>query len=165
MISRTIFFYIFQSRSLMQHFLSFSRSLLLLIALSFHSVFEGLAIGLQKDLGQLISLFLAVIAHKAVMAFSLGLNLAQANLNVKQYLISIIIFSIASPFGMAIGMGLSDMDQSLAGDIGNRYLWFNLFLLLNIAMAHFSQNFSLSRRKFYIYLVYLKNWLLLFLVK
>ena len=118
----------------MQHFFSFSRSLLLLIALSFHSVFEGLAIGLQKDLGQLISLFLAVIAHKAVMAFSLGLNLAQANLNVKQYLISIIIFSIASPFGMAIGMGLSDMDQSLAGDIGNRYV----LLYLKYLNCHFS---------------------------
>lgn len=61
------------------------RSLVLLIALSFHSIFEGLAIGLQQDLGQLISLFLAVIAHKAVMAFSLGLTLAQANLSAKQY--------------------------------------------------------------------------------
>ena len=34
------------------------------MALSFHSVFEGLAIGLQESLSQLISLFLAVIAHK-----------------------------------------------------------------------------------------------------
>jgi zinc transporter ZupT len=40
------------------------RSLILLMALSFHSVFEGLAIGLQESLSQLISLFLAVIAHK-----------------------------------------------------------------------------------------------------
>ena len=43
------------------------RSLILLMALSFHSVFEGLAIGLQQSLSQLMSLFLAVIAHKGML--------------------------------------------------------------------------------------------------
>ena len=65
------------------NFSFFNRSLLLCIALSFHSIFEGLAIGLQKDIGELISLFWAVIAHKAVMAFSLGLTLAQARYDFK----------------------------------------------------------------------------------
>ena len=45
------------------------RSLILLMALSFHSVFEGLAIGLQQSLSQLMSLFLAVIAHKGMLIF------------------------------------------------------------------------------------------------
>ena len=48
------------------------RSVLLIIALTFHSLFEGLAIGLQQELGKLISIFLAVVVHKAVMAFSLS---------------------------------------------------------------------------------------------
>ena len=48
------------------------RSYLLLLALTFHSVFEGLAIGLQQVSGQLFSIFTAVIIHKAIMAFSLG---------------------------------------------------------------------------------------------
>jgi len=48
------------------------RSVLLIIALTFHSLFEGLAIGLQKELGELMSIFIAVVVHKAVMAFSLG---------------------------------------------------------------------------------------------
>ncbi len=98
------------------------RAYLLLVALSFHSLFEGLAIGLQQELGQLISLFLAVIVHKAVMAFSLGLTLAQASLSVKQYLISCLIFSIASPIGMGLGIGLADMPPSLNGDIANSVL-------------------------------------------
>merc|ERR1712012_100814 len=98
------------------------RSLVLLIALSFHSIFEGLAIGLQQDLGQPISLFLAVIAHKAVMAFSLGLTLAQANLSAKQYVMSIMIFSLASPLGTGIGILLADMKQSLGADIANGVL-------------------------------------------
>jgi len=46
----------------------------LIIALTFHSLFEGFAIGLQKELGQLMSIFIAVVVHKAVMAFSLGNN-------------------------------------------------------------------------------------------
>ena len=48
------------------------RAVLLIVALTFHSLFEGLAIGLQKDLGELMSIFIAVVVHKAVMAFSLG---------------------------------------------------------------------------------------------
>ena len=48
------------------------RSVLLIIALTFHSLFEGLAIGLQTELGELMSIFIAVVVHKAVMAFSLG---------------------------------------------------------------------------------------------
>lgn len=98
------------------------RSVILLLALSFHSIFEGLAIGLQQDLGQLISLFLAVIAHKGIMAFSLGLTLAQANLNFKQFLLSVLIFSLASPVGMGIGILLSNLEKSLGVDIANAVL-------------------------------------------
>merc|ERR1711910_152759 len=53
------------------------------------------------------------------MAFSLGLTLAQARLKFKQYAISVIIFTMASPIGMLIGMGMSEMEQSLGGDIAN----------------------------------------------
>jgi len=98
------------------------RSLILLMALSFHSVFEGLAIGLQESLSQLISLFLAVIAHKGVMAFSLGLTLAQAKLTKKQFVMSVLVFSLASPLGMAIGIFLSDLDRSLGVDFANAIL-------------------------------------------
>ena len=100
----------------------FSRSYLLLIALSFHSVFEGMAIGLQHDLGALVDLFVAVIAHKTVMAFSLGLNLAQARLKFLRFAISVMIFSLASPIGMIIGMTLSNMKHTLTGDVVNRYI-------------------------------------------
>ncbi len=92
------------------------------MALSFHSVFEGLAIGLQGDLGQLISLFLAVIAHKGIMAFSLGLTLAQANLSSKQFLISVLVFSTASPFGMGVGILLSNLEKSIGVDLANAVL-------------------------------------------
>ena len=88
----------------------------------FNFEISGLAIGLQQDLGSLINLFLAVIAHKGVMAFSLGLTLAQANLQTKRFVMSSLVFSSASPIGMAIGIGLSDLEKSLSVAIANATL-------------------------------------------
>jgi len=98
------------------------RSVMLLLALSFHSVFEGLAIGLQADPNHMMSIFAAVTIHKAVMSFSLGLNIAQSNLGITAFLTANIIFSLASPLGVAVGIGLSDLPASLAQDCCNGIL-------------------------------------------
>jgi len=108
------------SHSMFQH--STLRSIMLLLALSFHSVFEGIAIGLQDSSANLLSIFIAVITHKAVMAFSLGLNIAQSELSLKSFVISNIIFSLASPIGVGIGIGMEDLPSSLPHDIANGIL-------------------------------------------
>ncbi len=96
------------------------RSYLLLVALTFHSLFEGLAIGLQEVSGQLFSIFTAVIVHKAVMAFSLGLTVAQsAGISLRSYVASVLVFSAASPVGMIVGILVTDMQESLARDVAN----------------------------------------------
>ena len=53
-----------------------------------------MAIGLQETSDSLISLFIAVSVHKAVMGFSLGLNIAQSELSVKSFIISNLFFSL-----------------------------------------------------------------------
>jgi len=98
------------------------RSILLLIALSFHSVFEGLAIGLQTDSREMLAIFMAVMMHKAVMAFSLGLNIAQSSLSVRAFVFSSITFSLSSPLGVAIGIGLSGLPPSISQQICNGVL-------------------------------------------
>jgi len=108
------------SHGFFQH--SALRSVLLLLALSFHSVFEGIAIGLQETKDSLISLFIAVIVHKAVMGFSLGLNIAQSELSVRSFIISILVFSLASPLGIGIGMGVANLPDTLPTDIANGVL-------------------------------------------
>lgn len=108
------------SHGVFQH--SSLRSILLLLALSMHSIFEGLAIGLQDVNSKLMSIFIAVITHKAVMAFSLGLNIAQSELSVKAFLISNLIFSLASPVGLSIGILLTDLPSSLPQNIANSCL-------------------------------------------
>jgi len=98
------------------------RSVMLLLALSFHSVFEGLAIGLQDSSSHMMTVFIAVITHKAVMAFSLGLNIAQSDLSVKAFVWSNVLFSLSSPVGVAIGIALSDLPPSLPQEICNGVL-------------------------------------------
>lgn len=89
------------------------RSLLLLVALSLHSIFEGLAIGLQPDVEQLLSIFTAVVLHKCVIAFSLSLNLVQSKLNTCVIIQLTLVFCVAAPLGLAIGMGVMEFSDSL----------------------------------------------------
>jgi len=98
------------------------RATLLLVALSFHSIFEGLTIGLQDSESELLTIFVAVLAHKAVMAFSMGLNLASSTLSLRAVLVSNVVFSLASPLGTAAGIGLADLPSSLPQDICNGLL-------------------------------------------
>lgn len=46
--------------------------MLLLISLSIHSVFEGLAVGLQRSVSEVVTLFSALLLHKLIMATSIG---------------------------------------------------------------------------------------------
>ena len=92
------------------------RSLMLLFALSFHRLFEGMAIGLQQSTSQMLSITIAIVVHEAIVSFSLGISLAQSNLSVKSYLISNLIQCLSSPLGIALGIPLSSLPYSVARD-------------------------------------------------
>eukprot|EP00358_Blepharisma_japonicum_P003661 CAMPEP_0202953404 /NCGR_PEP_ID=MMETSP1395-20130829/45877_1 /ASSEMBLY_ACC=CAM_ASM_000871 /TAXON_ID=5961 /ORGANISM="Blepharisma japonicum, Strain Stock R1072" /LENGTH=220 /DNA_ID=CAMNT_0049666921 /DNA_START=50 /DNA_END=709 /DNA_ORIENTATION=- len=49
--------------------------LILALALGIHNLFEGIAIGLQKDVSSFIGIATAVILHHFFAAFSLGINI------------------------------------------------------------------------------------------
>jgi len=85
------------------------RSLVLVIALDLHSLFEGLAIGLQPTFDDTIQLFLALALHKCILAFSLGLNMVQSDLSTRAVIMSSVSFSLASPFGTAVGIVVVDV--------------------------------------------------------
>ena len=85
------------------------RSLVLIIALSLHSLFEGLAIGLQPTFDDTMQLFLALALHKCILAFSLGLNMVQSKLGTRVIVVSSVIFSLASPIGNAVGIAIFDV--------------------------------------------------------
>ena len=91
------------------------RSLVLLLALSLHSIFEGLALGLQTSAAQVWSLFAAVTLHKAIMAFTMGLQFAENLPKISRVLIFMIFFSFMAPMGVAIGTIVTELAAGEAG--------------------------------------------------
>lgn len=92
---------------------SILRSLLLIFALSLHSIFEGLAIGLQSTTENVIKIFLAVLIHKCIIALTLGLNLTHSKLNKSSIIKGNIFFSLTSPIGIIIGVVVVDFVTGL----------------------------------------------------
>lgn len=82
----------------------------MLTALSIHALVEGLAIGIQDTTAKVMILFIAVISHKLVVAFCLGVELtASPGSTFKHHLLAITVFSMGSVLGILIGMGLVDL--------------------------------------------------------
>ncbi|XP_052792046.1 zinc transporter ZIP1-like [Mya arenaria] len=95
-----------------EHEHSSLRALLLILALSFHSVFEGLAVGLQKKTEDVIGIFGALVIHKSILSFCLGMNLIESRLSQAGIIRSIVFFSITAPIGIGIGIGIMDLWDS-----------------------------------------------------
>uniref|UniRef100_A0A8D2KU91 Zinc transporter ZIP1 n=1 Tax=Varanus komodoensis TaxID=61221 RepID=A0A8D2KU91_VARKO len=86
------------------HFASPFRSLVLTLALSLHSVFEGLAVGLQDMQTKVLQLAVAILLHKTIIVFSLALLLLQSCLPLRWLVASFSIFVLMSPLGVGLGM-------------------------------------------------------------
>lgn len=98
--------------ALPEHEHSRLRSLLLITALSLHSIFEGLAVGLQKKSEDVIGIFAALVVHKSVLSFSLGMNLVQSKLTHAGVFRSVLFFSLTAPVGVGIGLAITDLWDS-----------------------------------------------------
>ena len=86
---------------------------ILMIALSVHSVFEGLALGLQTDLNSVLNMLLAIVIHKGAASSSLGISLVKTFPNDFRLCRQLVTcFAIATPLGVGIGMAVVN-----AGDI------------------------------------------------
>ena len=79
-------------------------SYLILLALSIHACFEGIAIGLQNNPSDMFYMFLAITFHKWVEALSIGINLNRSNIERGYLLNFIILFSLMTPLGMLLGI-------------------------------------------------------------
>lgn len=83
--------------------------LVLLIALGFHSIFEGIALGLIKDLSVFINLMIGITIHHIVVCLSYGVSLAKNKSKSKTAMVlSVVGLSLFESGGLAIGLGLND---------------------------------------------------------
>eukprot|EP00045_Choanoeca_perplexa_P004891 m.41301 g.41301 ORF g.41301 m.41301 type:complete len:298 (+) comp12824_c0_seq2:108-1001(+) len=82
----------------------------LTMALSAHSVVAGLALGTSHS--KAAAIFIAILAHKLIAGYALGTEIVLSKLTrIYQWAI-ITTFSISTPLGTAIGLGISDSVES-----------------------------------------------------
>ena len=82
--------------------------MILVIALCTHSIFEGIAVGIQEDFDVTGFLALSIGIHNFVASISLAGTFSRAGFSFKKSLGLVIAFSLSTPIGMAIGLGLTD---------------------------------------------------------
>ncbi|CAN7940272.1 unnamed protein product [Ixodes hexagonus] len=77
--------------------------ILIVAALSFHSLFEGLSLGLQETEQSTWIMFLAISIHKYVISFVVGFDLSASRVRPRNVAIYMGVFSIMSPLGALVG--------------------------------------------------------------
>ena len=117
---------------------------LLLAALSFHGLFEGIALGLQKSFRSTFSLFIAISGHKWAESLTLGLSFAKTNTEKPLFIKMIVIFSFFTPVGIGLGMVLN----TLPAWIGCVFMSLSVGTFIYIATSEIIvEEFSLTRYK------------------
>lgn len=77
---------------------------ILMIALSVHAAFEGLALGVEGDLANTINIVIAILIHKGAAGLSMGISLAKSFDQFGFVAKLLLIFSLATPFGVTVGI-------------------------------------------------------------
>lgn len=95
---------------------SLAVAMVLFVALSFHSVLEGLGIGAQTESAW--GVFLAIVLHKGLAAFALGSGLVQSAMPAARVTLYMVVFSFMSIVGILVGWAVtadSSEDSAAAG--------------------------------------------------
>ncbi|UJR38214.1 hypothetical protein I4U23_030887 [Adineta vaga] len=85
----------------------YTRNFILILSLIIHSIFEGIALGSIKELKSFFELFFAIIIHKSIITFSVGLKLMNLS-NKRLVYCACFILSIATPIGMLIVLSMQE---------------------------------------------------------
>lgn len=88
------------------------RGLLVVLALSIHELFEGLAVGLESSTDSVWYMFGAVSAHKLVIAFCIGVELVTSGMTNKLVITYVFTFAVVSPIGIGVGIIVSTTNHA-----------------------------------------------------
>ncbi|XP_033751000.1 zinc transporter ZIP3-like [Pecten maximus] len=84
------------------------RTIILVIALSIHMIFEGMAIGLQDTEVGIWTLTIAISIHKIIVVFSVCMKMKEIIDSNIQIIIYVLYLASVSPIGIAIGIAISN---------------------------------------------------------
>lgn len=83
----------------------FLKAMTFAVAISFHSLLEGFALGVQESSAAIYALFFSLLIHKAVEAFGVGIQISKGHGSnkVKIVAITILIYALMTPIGSILG--------------------------------------------------------------
>ena len=128
-----------------------TRSIVLLMALSLDSVFEGMAVGLKTTIPGVWNLMVAIVAHEIVISFGLGLQLVKHHPRRRVIVIGL-VYALMTPLGGTVGaIVMESLGRSSAMDTTNGilqgitagiFIYVTFFEILN---AEFSDGITTTR--------------------
>mmetsp|Transcript_28183 Transcript_28183/g.39789 ORF Transcript_28183/g.39789 Transcript_28183/m.39789 type:complete len:292 (-) Transcript_28183:29-904(-) len=80
---------------------------ILAILLSVHSLIEGMALGIQSVVADILVTIIAIGAHKGFEAATLGISFVQQKIGAIHAIKTIVLYSLMTPVGIALGLSLS----------------------------------------------------------
>lgn len=135
---------------------------ILLIALSLHGLFEGIALGVMKTIRDLLFLLIAILAHKWAESLALGISFFKSGTERNIFIKMIVIFSLFSPSGIIIGILFSSAGYLIEGILlsvsGGTFLYVS-------ASEVIVEEFSVTKYKYRKYLFYLLGGILVGILK
>jgi zinc transporter 1/2/3 len=100
-------------------------ALLLLVMLSFHSLIEGAALGINSLFNNAMIIFIAIMSHKSTAAFALGVTILRGYTSKIRSISMLIGFSLMTPIGVVLAALVSGFLHSSGGNLAEAI--FNAF--------------------------------------
>ena len=102
-------------------------AIILVLAIGVHALFEGIALGLQKEIEEVGQLGAGIIIHKSAAAASLGGAFTRTGYTLKQIILFIVLFALTTPIGILIGMAITEsnalIDTIFMGLSGGTFIY------------------------------------------
>ncbi|KAI6188730.1 Zinc transporter ZIP2 [Aphelenchoides besseyi] len=112
-----------------------ARTISFICALVLHSAVEGFSFGVQTNPTSVVALFLGIVVHRTVVAFSVGTRLINCHAENKPLVVFLaLIFSISSPAFAVIGLLLrsSALNSELKSQLSTTLISFSVGTILYI---------------------------------
>lgn len=98
------------------------RGLLIVLALSVHELFEGLAVGLEGSTSNVWYMLMAVACHKLVIAFCIGVELVAMRTKMPLHILYVATFALVSPLGIGVGILVTASYAGVEGGVVPAFL-------------------------------------------
>ncbi|WAR14773.1 S39A3-like protein [Mya arenaria] len=98
------------------------RGIVLLIALSLHMIFDGLALGLLDKESKVWQLLAALALHKCLVFFTIGLQSLEILASVKKAILVVAALALVSPVGVLIGEFINNAGEEVSRDTASAIL-------------------------------------------